>query len=151
MTGYRKLISDRIPIEWDMALRYVKCRGEFIERVYDRYVKPFNTNCMKSRKANKIEKERIIKRVLNHNEYSFLDAVAIDDFLHRNKLEKYKYWSAIDSWITWFENNWHNIYIYINTDENNTPNSVLEDKLIDKFNISSKLARFIININNTYL
>lgn len=144
MSGYRKMISNHIPRTWDMALRYLRCRDAYIERVYDCYIKPLNKNVMKSAKENNQEKERIIK--LMFSKYEFKDTVKLEDLMLTNKTEKYHYWDKIKSWINWFKNHMAFIENTIKIEQSlYKTKSEIVDVIMTNYKINEKLARFIVN------
>lgn len=100
MTGYRKMISDRIPATWDMALRWNQCRQAWIEYCYNTYLRPLNTNVMKSRKWNEAEKAKRVTEICNVKK-GFANSINLDRLLQENS-EQYTYWKKIIDWVKWF-------------------------------------------------
>lgn len=109
MNGYRKMISDNIPLTWDLGLRWCKCRLRWIEYVYVHYIKPYD-NDYRSKKEIKRLKSRQAKfycgKLKNENGHKLTFDLTINmhTLLIRDK-EQYDYWTTIIKWVNWFSKN----------------------------------------------
>ena len=108
MNGYRKLISDRIPKTWDMALRWCKCRKRYIERIYDYTVRPYTLDIMhtQKQKISLIEKE-IFDAVNPKNSFAY--GLELHRLRTEENLKLLTYWEDIVQWVNWFSS--HTLYI----------------------------------------
>ena len=102
------MISDKIPKTWDLALRWCKCRGKWINYVYDSYIKPYNSNVMKSKQENIRLKSfytkvytREIAPKKGENKLTFIQTIKVDDLLI-NDFEEYQFWQTVYGWVKWF-------------------------------------------------
>lgn len=148
MTGYRKMISCRIPKIWDMTIRWRKCRMRWIEAVYNRNLKKFNIDVMHSRSYNKREKAKVVERILNPKITKFRDTIDLHTLLMYSHPE-YDFWNNICTWCDYFSKNtvyWEN---YINLHEHDS-NEELIAGLSERFHINKDLSTFIVNYLTTW-
>ena len=146
MSGYRKLISDRIPATWDMALRWCKCRQRYIERIYNIGIRPLNTDVMHTRKQKDDLKLEYVNRTFNTKKTKFVDTLELDRLFKDKTLEDYYSWKAIADWVDWFVKNIPYINNSISIDRNvGVPDEEIKQSLINKYKITEDLAKFIIN------
>lgn len=144
MTGYRNMISHRIPSTWDITLRWCKCRNKFIERVYDVHIRPLNSNVMRTKKQNEEEKEKKIVSYINPKK-NMADAIDLTNLLQYGKQE-YTFWSHVVSWNEWFcknipyIKNAADVAIFCGSDNENLCNEIAE-RYTRK---NHKLAEFIL-------
>lgn len=142
MTGYRKMISDRIPESWDMALRYCKCRQAWIDHIYNIHVRPLNNNVMKSRAENEKEKARRIRKLFENK--SFSSTINWNKLLQEN-LDEYNMWRNIDTWVSWFRSNTTYIVGSITVNYNlGVRGNDLASTIAEQFDIDIKLSTFFI-------
>lgn len=142
MNGYRKMISDRLPETWDMALRYLKCRQRWIDLIYKKNLAPLNTNCMCSKKENEKMKAEIVKDLYK---MSFWRATNIDGLLAFDG-DLYTYWTAVNSWITWFSKNMQYIDSNVSTAKKlDGANEEIIKSVIRRFAQPNDLVDFIYN------
>lgn len=151
MTGYKKMIRDRIPKTWDMALRYLKCKTKFIDYVYVIHVKKFNDNVMNTKKENNKSKEEIIKKVLNPTLYRFDETIKLEKLLNYSSgqinhlKDEYFFWNKVNTWVKWFCKNVIYIQNFIEIEkdiENKTKDTIVKDVSL-KFGIPHDLSEFI--------
>lgn len=133
------MISDKIPMIWDMALRWCKCRTSWIDLFYDNYV----------RRASKKRKAVVIKRLVN-GKADFDCTIDFDKLLMKDDQEQYEYWVTVSRWKNYFARN----YTFMKQELSLSTVCDLSDEekaqhLNEKFNLSNiKLATFILNYIN---
>lgn len=147
MSGYRKLISDRIPATWDVALRWCKCRQRYIERIYDLGVKPYNTDVMHSRKQKDDLKLEYVNRTLNAKRTKFIDTLELDRLLRPETVEEHDSWKKVADWVNWFTVKTPYIMNSISIDRGlGVPDEDITKSLMDKYKITEDLATYFLNL-----
>lgn len=147
MSGYRKLISDRIPATWDVALRWCKCRQRYIERIYDLGVKPYNTDVMHSRKQKDDLKLEYVNHTLNAKKTKFIDTLELDRLFKPETLEDYYSWKKVADWVSWFTVKTPYITNSISIDRGlGVHDEDITKSLMDKYKITEDLATYFLNL-----
>lgn len=145
MTGYRKMINDRIPLIWDIGLRWCRCKTAWIEYVYNDCVKKYENDVMHNDYQKKRLKEAEIKRSCNaHNGFKY--SLNLETMIQISE-EKYIFWKNVVKWVNWFSK--HYEYIAMAAEIENSTNNTSENELInyinDRFNLNDiNLSKFII-------
>lgn len=144
MKGYRKLISDRIPKTWDMALRWCKCRKRYIERIYDYSVRLYKSDVMHTQEQKKklIEKEIILA---TDPKNSFSSGLELHRLRTEEDLNLLQYWEGVVDWVNWFSSN----TLYIQDDAKYySDKGVHGDELVsliaDRYEYDPKLVKHIL-------
>lgn len=101
MTGYRKMINDRIPSTWEMALRYCGSKQRWIDYVYTTYVGKYNNDVMHTKKEKNRIKADNIRKICNAH-FGFQNTIQTNQMLTYNKMDEYRYWMSIIKWVEWF-------------------------------------------------
>ncbi len=144
--GYRDMIRDRIPVVWDLALKYNRCKKAYVERVYRCYVKRYDNHWNKSEIKKK--KSETIKNLMNPKKSEFIDTVDVD--IIKNK-EEYEYWTGIHSWVRWFARNSMFVFQEIKDLETKGKNDEeIEKELAEKFSLDTKLSEFLVKNKQIY-
>ena len=146
MTGYRKMISDRIPATWDLALRWTRCRKRFIERIYERCVMPYN-NDYRSRKIRMQLASKAVKDNLNPKLTKIQDAVGLYKLFHYGPFDEYEYWRQVADLVVWFSV--HVPYIQSTLSITSKTTGADEEELAniinDEYNLDDiKLAKYLV-------
>ena len=145
MNGYRKMISDRIPLVWDMTIRWCKCRNRFIEYVYDNVVRPYKTDVMHSRKEKAKLISKQLKDELNPMSTSFRETVRLTKLLTYNKTEDFNYWKVVADWNDFFAT--RALYIKSSCIHSRSRGATTKELIVEiseRYEIDPKLAEFII-------
>lgn len=142
------MISDRIPKVWDMTLRWRKCRTRWIELVYKKHLKRFDTDVMHSRKHNKKEKAEVAKRILNPTKTKFQETVDLQ-FMFTYIHPDYEFWNNVCTWNDYFSK--HNIFWknYINLHKEETEQDLIAG-LSERYHINKDLASFVVKYLTTW-
>lgn len=145
MSGYRKLISDRIPATWDLALRWLKCRRRYIERIYNIGIARLNTDVTHTRKQNNDRKMKYVNDTFNLKKWTFKDTLELHRLNKEETLDEFNYWNKISDWVAWFAVNTPYIKDLIKSDrDKGEPEEVTINKLVEKYGIKETLANYLI-------
>lgn len=151
MNGFRKMISDNIPKIWDLALRWCHCRQYWIDTVYDNYIGRYNDDYRTLAKRNKLkadEVKRITRKMKVNGKYMpFSDTVNLENLMVEDN-GLYEYWSTINKWILWFEQNYSYVTSSAKIQMECMGSSVDEaaEYINKKYNMNDiKLAKYLIN------
>ena len=168
MSGYKQVITDKMPQMLDLALIYCKAKSRWIDYVYEHIVKKYpkdsRTNAVKIALGIKQRWKR--QEIYDHLRYvqfnknvtkkqvdnipksklfmSFEDTIDFDD-LYKTDVEMYYYWKAVATWVDWFSKS----YIAIRDSYQHMTSwnmSEHEKKIIlmDKYGIDNRLATYLI-------
>lgn len=100
------MISDNIPRNWDMGLRFCKCRTLWIEYVYTTHVKKYDNDWRGKRERAKL-KARACKLFTgrakddNGNKIHFAETINTHTMLLKDR-ERYDAWMNVIKWVQWF-------------------------------------------------
>lgn len=145
MTGYRKMINDRIPFIWDIGLRWCRCKTAWIEFIYNSCVKPYKNDVMHNEHQKKKLKETNIKRSCDvHNGFQY--SLNLDILLQKSKAE-YEFWKNVSNWVNWFSKHYEYIAIAVEIENStyDTPENELINYINDRFKLDNiDLSKFII-------
>lgn len=113
MTGFKRMIMDRVPLAWSVGLKYCRYKQKWIDYVYDTHVRPINTDYrVAERTRRKSERVRFIcgeTKDAFGNRMKFGQTINTDRMLLNDK-EKYDNWMWVIRWVEWVVNNAHYIY-----------------------------------------
>lgn len=143
--GYKNMIRDRIPIVWELALKYNKCKKIYVDRVYYCYIKRYNNHWNK-KEINKMKSDTI-KNLMNPAKTEFIDTVNVD--IVKNK-EEYEYWTNIASWVKWFARNSMYIFQEIKDLEITKNDDEISEIISKKFSLDTKLSQFLVKHKKIY-
>lgn len=145
MNGFRKMISDRIPQTWDMALRWCAVRSRFIERVYNLEVKPLHSD-WRPKKTRMLIASNNVKEALNPKLSTIRQTVGLTRLFSYGSREDYEYWLQVCKWVEWFS---AKIIFIKSTIEIAKKNGETDDTIVntinDRYQLHDlKLAKFIL-------
>lgn len=143
MTGYKQMISDNIPLTWNMALLWCHCKIRWINYVYDNHIRKYKDKKKKSKTVKEIMGKSKDSLGVTH---TFSDSIDWGN-LYMNDKKQYNYWVIVEKWIVWFTSKGVFLEEHVKFMENRQYSfeEAVKD-LNDKFRINNiKLSTFILN------
>lgn len=154
MTGYREMLRDNVPAVWDLALRWCKCKGQWVELVYTTHIAKFNNDHRvlqrNTLKSNKVKMCTLKKRGEYGLYYTFADTINLSPDIFKGESDTYDYWVKVNNWVKWFAQKTMLIKDDVRSCKNkgNVPKELLRSYLMNKYSLTDKLVDFILdNIN----
>ena len=95
--GFKGMIRDRCPRTVSLALKFFRCKNDWINHVYDHNVK-----FLRNKDQRNFQCRVLLGLARSCGRFTFEKTIDWDNIT----TEEAEYWYNINSWVVWFEKNW---------------------------------------------
>lgn len=100
MTGYKAMLSDRLPFVVNIALKWCETKGRWVNHVYNSQIKLF---------VHKSDRDYAVRCVLGiakrHPVFNFKDTIDWNNLTQ----EDHEHWTWVQDWVNWFQKHYYSI------------------------------------------
>lgn len=110
-TGFKQMLRDRIPEYTNLALKWCKVKGKWIDYVYDNEIW-----FLADKEQRKYQTKAILGLVHAKHHFDFNTTIEWDD-LDKEEIEL---WTNVKTWVEWFKENLEHLKSNINSIDKQT-------------------------------
>lgn len=166
-TSYKCMLRDRMPKMLDLALRWCKAKGRWIDYVYDKQIKkyPMEKRSMAVKSILGIKQHYKRQQIYDQIRYGELKPITMEqvESIPKSELymkfrdtidwsallvedpDMYQYWKDVACWVDWFSTSYIPIQdTYDHSQSWSMSNDDIVPILMSKYGISRKLTEYLI-------